>query len=414
MSAALPLISNKQARQIFMARQGLCKSPKKNMGKDALHSLIVQLGFVQVDSIRTVERAHHMILFARDQNYHPEQLRQLLEEDRRLFEHWTHDASIVPTEFYSHWRGRFARAELHLRNRWRDVRPRGQVKGKTVTFEDILDEVRVHVFENGPTLSRDLKVWSGPKQTKKNGWWQWHPGKTALEYLWRTGELLISHRNGFQKAFDLHDRVIRDEIQNVPVQSGETFIDWACSNALDRLGFATSGELAAYWGSVNSTEARTWCARNNGKEIIEVLVEDAGGVRPNRAFARPALLDQLSDLPNPPNKVRILSPFDPLIRDRKRLKRLFDFEYRIEIFIPEAKRKFGYYVFPLLEKDRLIGRIDMQARRDDDVLCVTGLWLEPKFKLTKSRQANLKTELNRQANFIGMGRVAWELEPKKR
>ena len=256
-------------------------------------------------------------------------------------------------------------------------------------------------------------MWSGPKKTKKNGWWQWHPGKTALEYLWRTGELLISHRIGFQKAFDLNDRVIRDEIRNITLQSGADFIDWACSNALDRLGFATSRELAAYWGSVNTTEARTWCARNNGADIIEVLVEDASGVRPIRAFVRPALLDQLSDLPNPPNKVRILSPFDPLIRDRRRLKRLFDFEYRIEIFIPEAKRKFGYYVFPLLEKDCLIGRIDMQARRDKDVLCVTGLWLEPKFKLTKNRQVNLTAELNRQADFIGMGRVAWKLGLKK-
>ena len=169
MSAALPLITNKQARRIFMARQGLCHPPEKVMGKDALHSLIVRLGFVQVDSIRTVERAHHMILFARNQTYHPEHLRQLVEEDRRLFEHWTHDASIVPTEFYPHWRGRFARAELQLRKRWREVRPGGQVKGKTVTFEDVLDEVRAHVLENGPTLSRDLKIWSGPKKPKKNG-----------------------------------------------------------------------------------------------------------------------------------------------------------------------------------------------------------------------------------------------------
>ena len=192
------------------------------------------------------------------------------------------------------------------------------------------------------------------------------------------------------------------------MQSGEGFIDWACGNALDRLGFATSGELAAYWASVDAAEARTWCARSLGDGIIEVLVEDGSGGPPRRAFSRPALLDQLSDILDPPNRLRVLSPFDPLIRDRKRLKRLFDFEYRIEIFVPKAKRKFGYYVFPLLERDRLIGRIDMKARRDDDVLCVTGLWLESKFKFTKIRRAGLAAELNRQAKFIGVDRVVWE------
>ena len=388
-----------------MVRQGLCQPTDKCQDKDALHGLIHQLGFVQVDSIRTVERAHHMILFTRNQTYRPEHLRQLLEDDRRLFEHWTHDASIIPSEFYHHWQGRFARREAQLRERWRKIRPKGRLKGKTIAFEDVLDQVRVHVSQNGPTLSRDLKMWCQSQKAKKNGWWEWHPAKTALEFLWRTGELSICHRNGFQKAYDLCHRVIPDKAMSALAQSGEGFIDWACNNALDRLGFATSGELAAYWASVDAAEARTWCARSLGDGIIEVLVEDASGGPPRRAFARPALLDQLSDILDPPNRLRVLSPFDPLIRDRKRLKRLFDFEYRIEIFVPKAKRKFGYYVFPLLERDRLIGRIDMNARRDHDTLCVTGLWLESKIKFTKIRRARLAAELNRQAKFIGMGRV---------
>ncbi len=408
MSASLPLITTKQARRTFMVRQGLCHPPDKCQDKDALHGLIHQLGFVQVDSIRTVERAHHMILFTRNQTYRREHLRQLLEDDRRLFEHWTHDASIIPSEFYPHWQGRFARREAQLRERWRKIRPKGRLKGKTIAFEDVLDQVRVHVSQNGPTLSRDLKMWCQSQKAKKNGWWEWHPAKTALEFLWRTGEFSICHRNGFQKAYDLCHRVIPDKAMSALAQSGEGFIDWACNNALDRLGFATSGELAAYWASVDAAEARTWCARSLGDGIIEVLVEDASGGPPRRAFARPALLDQLSDILDPPNRLRVLSPFDPLIRDRKRLKRLFDFEYRIEIFVPKAKRKFGYYVFPLLERDRLIGRVDMKARRDDDVLCVTGLWLEPKVKFTKIRRAGLAAELNRQAKFIGMGRVVWE------
>ncbi|SVD07464.1 uncharacterized protein METZ01_LOCUS360318, partial [marine metagenome] len=239
MSASLPLITTKQARRTFMVRQGLYHPPDKCQDKDALHGLIHQLGFVQVDSIRTVERAHHMILFARNQTYRPEHLRQLLEEDRRLFEHWTHDASIIPAEFYPHWQGRFARAEAQLRERWRKIRPKGRLKGETIAFEDVLDQVREHVSQNGPTLSRDLKMWCGSQKAKKNGWWEWHPAKTALEFLWRTGELSICHRNGFQKAYDLCHRIIPDKERNAMMQSGQGFIDWACSNALDRLGFAT-------------------------------------------------------------------------------------------------------------------------------------------------------------------------------
>ena len=408
MPTSPPLITNKQARRIFMARQGLCLAPHKRQSKDSLHDLIHQLGFVQMDSIRTVERAHHMILFARNQTYQPEHLRQLLEVDRRLFEHWTHDAAIIPIDFYAHWRHRFVRSEDRLRQRWRKWRPVETANGKSVSFEDIMDQVRRHVADNGPTRSRDLKAKDGARKSTQNGWWDWHPAKTALEFLWRTGDLSVCHRDNFQKAYDLSERVIPRPARGAPGQSNPAFIDWACHNALDRLGFATSGELAAYWDSIKAAEAKVWCTENLGDDLIEVLVESADGTAPKLCFARANLLAELDGLAKPPDRLRVLSPFDPLIRDRKRLARLFDFNYRIEIFVPEAQRKYGYYVFPLLEGDRLIGRIDMKARRDDDVLAVTGLWLEGKVKLSKARADRLVAEVNRQARFIGMGGVLWD------
>ncbi len=390
-----------------MARQGLCLPPHKGQGKDDLHDLIHQLGFVQMDSIRTVERAHHMILFARNQTYRPEHLRQLLEDDRRLFEHWTHDAALIPTEFYPHWQHRFALAGDRLRERWRRVRPTEMANGKTISFEDLMGQVKGHVAANGPTRSRDLKTNNGRK-AKKNGWWEWHPAKTALEFLWRTGELSICHRDGFQKVYDLSARVIPDEMRTTGTQSPRAFVDWACGTALERLGFATSGELAAYWASVNAAQAKTWCTENLGPELIEVLVESADGSAARVCLARPALLEEIDALAKPPDRLRVLSPFDPLIRDRKRLQRLFNFDYRIEIFVPEAKRTYGYYVFPLLQGDRLIGRIDMKARRDDDALHVTGLWLEREVKFSQGREKELAAELRRVAKFIGMARVMWE------
>ncbi len=408
MTLSLPRISNAQARRIFMARQGLCLPPHRRQDKDGLHRLIHQLGFVQMDSIRTVERAHHMILFARNQTYRPEHLRQLLEEDRHLFEHWTHDAAVIPTAFYPHWQGRFSAAEEKLRQRWRQFRPKELSDGKLVGFEDMMGQVLEHVAENGPTLSRDLKAKESGRKGDGNGWWQWHPAKTALEFLWRTGQLSVCHRSGFQKAYDLCHRVIPEELREMPAQSGRAFVDWACANALDRLGFATPGELAAFWASIPPAAAKLWCEEHLEGTLIEVLVENADGSAPRRCFARPELLDTLGGLDDPPDRIRVLSPFDPLIRDRKRLERLFNFDYRIEIFVPEAKRKYGYYVFPLLEGDRLIGRVDMKARRDDDALHVTGLWLEPRVKLTKGRRARLERELARQAKFIGMADVIWE------
>jgi hypothetical protein len=407
MKVSRPVISNQAARRIFMARQGLCHPPHKGQDKDALHSLIHQLGFVQVDSIRTVERAHHMILFARNQNYRPEHLRQLLEEDRQLFEHWTHDAALIPTAFYPHWRRRFERSEDGLRERWRKWRPKELSEGRDVSFEDIMDSVKNHVTRNGPTMSRDLKTQSKPRTEEKNGWWQWHPSKTALEFLWRTGDLSVTRRDGFQKVYDLSNRVIPEQIHGEAAHAKEAFVDWACNNALDRLGFAAPGELAAYWASINAAEARSWCIDNLGKNLIEVLVESADGSAAKPCYTRPALLEALTEQAAPPERLRVLSPFDPLIRDRKRLQRLFNFDYRIEIFVPEAKRQYGYYVFPLLEGDRMIGRIDMKALRKDDALHVTGLWLEPKVKLTKGRKKKLEAELSRHARFIATSRVTY-------
>jgi uncharacterized protein YcaQ len=408
MTVARPIITNIQARRIFMARQGLCPPPRNRRGKDGLHALIHQLGFVQMDSIRTVERAHHMILFARDQTYRPEDLRQLLEKDRRLFEHWTHDAALIPTDFYAHWRHRFALAGDRLRQRWRKTRPREPTGGASIGFEDLIERVKRHVSENGPTRSRDLKTNNGGRKAGKNGWWAWHPAKTALEFLWRTGELSICHRDGFQKVYDLSARVIPEAARTAAKQTPAEFADWACATALDRLGFATASELAAYWASIDAAGARAWCAANLGRNLIEVLVESADGSPAKICLARPALLDEIGDLARPPGRLRVLSPFDPLIRDRKRLRRLFNFNYRIEIFVPEAERTYGYYVFPLLEGERLIGRIDMKARRGDNALHVAGLWLEPKIKFSQGREKKLAAELNRVAKFIGMANVLWE------
>lgn len=389
-------VTNVQARRLFLERQGLSAPPRVQLSHDGLRDMIRDLGFVQVDSINTVARAHHMILFARNQTYRPAQLTHLLEVERALFEHWTHDASIIPVEFFPYWRFRFQRDKAALLARWRKARHEG--------FEEIFDAILGQVTRDGPTMARDV----GSKRKTGRGWWDWHPEKTALEFHWRTGNLAIAAREGFQKVYDITENVIPDDHRNARVNEPD-FVDWACHSALTRLGIATSGEIAAFWDLVTAKEAAAWCQNAFATgELVEVQVASAEEGKSTKAYAFPDIEARLRATPNPPERVRVLSPFDPLIRDRKRCLRLFGFDYRIEIFVPEAKRQYGYYVFPLLESDRFIGRIDMKEQKGE--LIVTGLWLEPGVKMGKGRVAALEAELDRQRRFVGASGVILKCE----
>ncbi len=386
-------ISNMDARRIFLARQGLSGPPGQAMDKAGLLALIEKIGFVQVDSIRTVERAHDLILFSRNQTFRRQHLAALLETDRDLFEHWTHDASLIPTRLYPYWKHRFAREQERLVARWRKWQGEG--------FEAVFEETYKAVRDNGPLFSRDLKE----DDHVSGGWWNWHPAKTALEYHWRTGRISICHRVNFQKAYDLAERVIPDKHRLVDVDH-DAFIDWACRAALERLGFATSGEIAAFFDIITPQEAKTWVEENRD-QLAEVALETMEASKPRLTFALAEEVDTIADVPDPPGRVRVLSPFDPLLRDRARAERLFGFSYRIEVFVPEPKRQYGYYVFPLLEGARLIGRIDMKADRKRGTLDVRKLWLEPGVRPAAGRLEKLDAELQRLARFTGVERVEY-------
>lgn len=383
-------LDNAQARKIFLERQGLSRPPNVALGKDGLYQLIHDLGFVQVDSIATVERAHHQILFSRNQTYRPEQLSRLLEKDRSLFEHWTHDASVIPSAFFPYWKHRFRRREEKILENWR----KWQGEGFDRAFEETYEKIRA----GGPIMAREVKA----EDHKSGGWWNWHPSKTALEYLWHTGKLAISARDNFQKVYDLAERVIPADHFAAEVDH-DAFVDWACRSALARLGFATHGEIAAFFDLVTPQEAKAWVDAHRD-ELEDVTLGTVDG-KPRASFAFAENLAALLDAPEPPARIRTLSPFDPLIRDRNRTERLFGFFYRIEIFVPEPKREYGYYVFPLLETDRLIGRIDMKADRRTGVLDVKRLWLEKGVKPSAGRLEKLEAELARIARFAGVDRV---------
>jgi uncharacterized protein YcaQ len=393
------LIPNPRARRLFLDRHALSEAPVGAASGQALHELIERIGFVQVDSINTVGRAHDMILWSRRQSYRPPALKRLLERDRSLWEHWTHDASILPVRLHGVWQHRFRRDEERLHRNWKSWFRDG--------YEAQFDNILNRIAKDGPVGTAD--VCEGEVRGK-GGWWDWHPSKTALEWLWRTGRIAVTRRDGFAKIYDLTERVI-PEGHRAAVPA-ETVTDWACRTALQQLGFGTSGEIAAYWNAVGPEAAKAWCREALARgEIVEVEVEGALGQR-RKAFVFPAILDEIPPEPTP--RLRILSPFDPALRDRNRAEFLFGFFYRIEVFVPEPKRVYGYYVFPVLEGDRLVGRIDAKAFRDVGSLRVKAFWPEAGVKLTKARRAKLEAELSRLAAFAGCERVefldGWERE----
>lgn len=381
---ALPILPNAAARRLFLARHALLSAPG-----GTLPDLLDRLGFVQVDSVLTLARAHDMILWSRRPSYRPADL-QALVRSRGAFEHWTHDAAVLPIATWPHWRHRFARDRARLDRRWDGWHG--------PDFREHLDKTLRHVADNGATLSGELL--DGPRGDP--GWWNWHPGKVALEYLWRVGDLSVSHRDGFQKAYDLTERVIPEAHRSRAPDLEET-VGWAANAALDRLGFATPGELAAFWDLLIPQEAQAWAKEALARgDVEEIMVEGADG-RLRRSLARPGTREEALALPEPGDRLRLLSPFDPALRDRARAERLWGFRYRIEIFVPAPKRTYGYYVFPVLEGTRIVARTDVAAR--DGAIALRALWPEVGVRWGKGRTRRLMSELERVARFAGATRI---------
>ncbi|MGR3502622.1 winged helix-turn-helix domain-containing protein [Pseudaestuariivita sp.] len=389
---SVPILDNRSARAHFLHAHALAEAPTGGTDPASLHALIHRLGFVQVDSVRTVERAHDMILFARRPAYRPRHLPRVIEKERLLFEHWTHDAAVIPVDFFALWRLKFARDAARISAKWDDWRG--------PEYKALLDRVYAFAETHGACNADDL----GTTATKGGGWWNWQPEKTALEYLWRSGKLTICHRTNFRKHYDVTERVLPGPASTPNLTPEETIdrLNWL---ALERLSFATSGEIAAFWDIVTPQEAKAWVQHNlrtGALREADITLND-GSLR--RVVSVPDLPDR--DPPQVTQRMRVLSPFDPALRDRKRAERLFGFSYRIEIFVPAPKRTYGYYVFPLLEGDRLVGRIDMKTNRDTDSLHVTALWPEPPVRWTKARQTKLETALARTARFTGVSGVTF-------
>ena len=380
-------ISNRDARRFWLELQGF------GSGHDPA-TAVRQAGFVQLDTLRVVARAHDHILWSRTPKYREPMMHSMLAEDRAVFEHFTHDASIIPMEFYPYWRRQFRRlSEKLLNGRWKECMP--GAKGR--------EELRKRIEREGPLCSKDFTA-KGKKS--KDGWIR-HPQKFGLDYLWYAGVLTTSHRHNFVKYYDLTERVVPERLLRTQ-HDDDVQVDWLCRQALQRIGFGSEGDIQRFWDAVDLDEVKRWVS-SAGESIVplEVQLADRSTLR---VLASGEIEARLAALPRPSSRMRIINPFDPLVRDRNRLKRLFGFDYRIEIFTPAAKRQYGYYVYPLLQGSRFVGRIEIRADRKKGQLQVDNLWPEPGLRRSSARLPKLEAELGRMARFVGVPDVVWNFE----
>ena len=379
-------IDNRTARGLWLTSHGLAQAPTGPL--DTL-ALIQNLGFVQLDTIQVVSRAHHHILWSRNQNYREHMLDPLLRDKRQVFEHFTHDASVLPMAFLPMWQRQFQRKKEKVgRSNWfgRHLDP------------DLIQEVLRRVTEEGPLSTQAFKT----KVNTTKAMWQRPPHKMVLDYLWYSGELATSHRQGFTKFYDLAERVFP---QDRPVLSDAEQVAQLCDTALDRLGFGTLTEIRKFWDAVDAPEAKAWAEI---RQPIEVELQSADGSW-TKAFACPDIEVRIAALKGPTSRLRILNPFDPAIRDRVRLSRLFGFNYTVEMFVPADKRQWGYYVYPLLEGNRFVGRIEAKGDRKTGCLALSNYWLETDRLKTSTRHDKLAAELTRLSKLAGLAQVVWAL-----
>jgi len=395
------VVDNRTARRLLLDVTGFATRPRtpspirtpSGGSLDASAAVVDALGMVQLDPIRTVARSHEHILWSRCATARPPAFERLIER-RRVFEHFSHDAVILPMTLWPHWqRQRERRAKALERGSW------GQALPPPAVRSDILARIE----REGPLCSRDFE-----RTGKRTGAWSKPPHKVALDWLWLGGTLAVSHRRGFVKHYDLVERVIPAAVL-AEIRDDAAQLDRLHRDALARLGVASVGELQRFWDATTAAETRAWVAERRA-ELVEVSVEAADGRRVPM-FATADIEERLATLPEPGSRSRIVNPFDPLVRDRARLARTFGFEFRIEIYVPPARRRHGYYVFPLLEGTRFVGRAEIRADREADRLDTHALWLEPGVRFGQGRRTRLVAELGRLARLAGVADIGALPEP---
>lgn len=358
-------ISPSLARRLFITKQRLA-GPQPDPTPDNLLNVVRDLGCVQIDPISAVERTHRLVLFSRVGHYDRAHFDQLLWQERKLFEYWAHCASIVPTEDYPLHR------PMMREYPWSD-RTRAWIKQNQKLKNYVLREIR----KRGPLPSRAFtEDGIHPEDWVSTGWTSGRNVSRMLDFLWIGGKIMVAGREGTQKLWDLSERVLPDWTPREKLSERE-ITRRAAQRAIRALGVCTPRHINWHFTRGRYPDLPKVLAEleTEGK-IQKVTVGDWKGQWYIHADDGP-VLDELNTLPPKP-RTTLLSPFDNLICDRARTRQMFDFDFTIEIYVPAAKRKWGYYVLPILHNEQLIGRIDPLMNRETGALTVNAVFAEPK------------------------------------
>lgn len=380
---AIEKITIQQARKLLLAAQGLDRPPERPAQKSDVLAAVRRMGVLQIDTIHVIARSPYLVLWSRLGDYRCEWLDELLAEGA-LFEYWAHAACFLPVEDFPLYR-RYMLNGAHL---WMEA-PRWLEEHRAAAGL-VLGRIRAE----GGLRSADFASDHRPR----NGWWDWKDEKTALECLIITGDLMVARREKFQRVYDLRERVLPGwedgpDTANVPtledVQREQTL------RAVKHLGVARADWVADYYRLPKRGIVRRLDALADEGLLRRVEMEGLG-----QAYLHPDAV-----IPERVEGTLPLSPFDPVVWDRRRLKELFGFTYQIETYTPKQKRAFGYFTLPILHDGEMVGRLDPKAHRAEGVFEVRAVALEPGVSVTDELAAGLAQTLRRMAAWHGTPEV---------
>lgn len=394
MRSDVPILDAQQARLLHLSAPGLLTPPRRRAVPADVPGTIERMGLLQIDTIHVVARSPYLVLFSRLGDYRPEWLDTALAEGA-IFECWSHEACYAPVSDFPLHRAALASRGHH----WSMKHAVRMARDHAEPMRRLLEHVRA----NGPVKAADFERTAGPS----SAWWGWKDEKRWLEAAFALGELMIARRENFHRVYDLPERVI-----------GRVLPDWAAAPlpaaeverrqiaaAVKALGIAQAGWIADYYRSARRYRDADLDAAVERGDLERVAVSGwkaAGYVHRDRRddLARAAAGALRA------THTTVLSPFDPVVWDRTRAEAMFGFDYRLECYVPAERRRFGYFVLPILRRGRLVGRLDAKAHRAEEIFEVKSIHLEPAVAVSAALVADLATALKRCAVWHRTPRVS--------
>ena len=384
MAKRLDALSIADARALALAAQGFdTPRPASKATQRHVNSLISRLGVIQIDSVNVLVRSQELPLFSRLGNHDRNAIPKAT-ESQKIFEYWGHEAAHLPVEIHPLFRWKMEAARLGKARHW----------GLTSFYDDnkaFVKRMLKHVETNGPTTARAMSTRTEKRGADKKTWWDWDEAKVGLEYLFLTGQLMSRGRGtDFARIYDTPERVLPRQVLDAPTPTEHDARKQLLIRSAIAQGVATVGDLADYYRQKPAAV----------KPLIAELIEE-GELRTVAVdgWAEKAFVHRSAKLPKQLHATALLSPFDSLVWCRPRIERLFDFHYRIEIYTPKEKRKFGYYVLPFMMNGQMAGRVDLKADRANSKLLVHSVHTEKGIKRATINDA-LNNELRALATWL--------------